>query len=549
MTDGTGTTKYTYDQLDRLTEAENGHKETTKYEYNLDNDQTKITYPNGKAVTRAFDKDDRLEGVTDWNSNVTKFTYNPDSDLATTVFPSESKDEDTYAYNNADQISEIKMLKSTETLASLVYTRDNDGQVKGDTSKGLPGEEKPSYEYDPNNRLVKGAGTSYKYDAANNPTTEGSSTNTFNEGDELEKGTGVSYSYDELGERTKATPEKGPATTYGYDQAGNLISAERPKEGETSEIKDNYAYNGEDLRTSQTISGTTSYLAWDMAEELPLILSDGTNSYIYGADGLPVEQINNTTGTVEYLHHDQQGSTRLITGSTGTVTGKCTYSAYGTPTCEGSTTTPLGYDSEYTSADTGLVYMRARVYDPATAQFLSVDPLEKLTRAPYNFAEDNPLNESDPAGLFSLGEIPIVGGTLEKVATRYVGFWDGFTQPLFGGTAAIRSALGLNGGLNQCSSEYQIANEIGGYTLDAEALAASTWYGVKGARLILGEFGSEGAAGATGNWFTMLAESVPDAELYKLTSAGVLAVGPGAVSVLGVEALKSATSESTCGCS
>jgi hypothetical protein len=42
----------------------------------------------------------------------------------------------------------------------------------------------------------------------------------------------------------------------------NLTSAERPKEGETSEIKDTYAYNGENLRTSQTISGTTSYLAW-----------------------------------------------------------------------------------------------------------------------------------------------------------------------------------------------------------------------------------------------------------------------------------------------
>lgn len=63
------------------------------------------------------------------------------------------------------------MLKSTEVLASLLYTRDNDGQVKGVTSKGLPGEEKPVYEYDPNNRLTKGAGTSYEYDAANTTST------------------------------------------------------------------------------------------------------------------------------------------------------------------------------------------------------------------------------------------------------------------------------------------------------------------------------------------------------------------------------------------
>jgi YD repeat-containing protein len=57
MTDGTGTTKYVYDQLDRLTESENGHKEIVKYAYDLANDETKITYPNGKTVERAFDKD------------------------------------------------------------------------------------------------------------------------------------------------------------------------------------------------------------------------------------------------------------------------------------------------------------------------------------------------------------------------------------------------------------------------------------------------------------------------------------------------------------
>jgi RHS repeat-associated protein len=138
-----------------------------------------------------------------------------------------------------------------------------------------------------------------------------------------------------------------------------------------------------------------------MTEELPLILSDTTNSYIYGPNGLPIEQIS-SGGTVSYMHHDQQGSTRLLTGSTGTVTGKCTYSAYGTPTCEGATTTPLGYDAQYTSSDTGLIYMRARTYDPATAQFLTVDPLVGETGAPYNYAGDNPLNKTDPTGLIEL---------------------------------------------------------------------------------------------------------------------------------------------------
>jgi hypothetical protein len=62
-------------------------------------------------------------------------------------------------------------------------------------------------------------------------------------------------------------------------------------------------------------------------------------SYVYGRGEMSVEQINNTTGAVEYLHHDQQDSTRLLTGATGKVEGKCSYSAYGVPTCEGTATT------------------------------------------------------------------------------------------------------------------------------------------------------------------------------------------------------------------
>jgi RHS repeat-associated protein len=116
---------------------------------------------------------------------------------------------------------------------------------------------------------------------------------------------------------------------------------------------------------------------------------------------MSIEQIS-TGGTVSYLHHDQQGSTRLLTGSTGTVTGSTTFDAYGNKTgSTGSSITPLGYDGQYTSSDTGLIYPRARVYDPVTAQFLSVDPAVSLTGAPYNYAEDNPLNRRDATGLSS----------------------------------------------------------------------------------------------------------------------------------------------------
>ena len=44
--------------------------------------------------------------------------------------------------------------------------------------------------------------------------------------------------------------------------------------------------------------------------------STGPTIYVYGRRQTTIEQINNTTGAVRYLHHDQAGSTRLIPPST-----------------------------------------------------------------------------------------------------------------------------------------------------------------------------------------------------------------------------------------
>src|SRR6202050_1881980 len=110
---------------------------------------------------------------------------------------------------------------------------------------------------------------------------------------------------------------------------------------------------------------------------------------MYGPAQTSIEQINNTTGTITYLHHDQAGSTRLLTGSTGKTEATFTYGAYGELTgSTGTATTPLAYDGQYTSSETRLIYLRNRVYDPKTAQFLTVDPLVSISGAPYNYAGD-----------------------------------------------------------------------------------------------------------------------------------------------------------------
>jgi RHS repeat-associated protein len=405
MADGTGETTDAYDQLDRLTESKDGNGSTVAYGYDLADEQTELVYPGAKTVERTYDKDDRLQTVTDWLGHTTEFGYDADSDPTSTKFPSATGEEDLYGYDDSGHVAEVQMNRGAETLASLTYSREKTGQLSDTSQTGLPGPEETPSAYDANGRLSKVGSIAYKYDDAGDPVKTGSSTNVYDHAAELESGTNVGYSYDSVGERIESAPAGQQPTKYGYDQAGRLTSVERAGEGETPAINDSYAYDGTGLRMSQTISGGTTQLTWDTSEEVPLILDDGGHHYVYGLGGLPLEQISNSTGAVTYLHHDQQGSTRLLTGSTGTVTGKCTYSAYGTPTCEGTTTTPLGYDAQYTSTDTGLIYMRARVYDPATAQFLTVDPEVGTTRAPYNYAGDNPLDEADPSGRSVLGEI------------------------------------------------------------------------------------------------------------------------------------------------
>ena len=216
---------------------------------------------------------------------------------------------------------------------------------------------------------------------------------------------GATYAYNEEDERIKATPASGPATTYSYDQAGDQIAISRPGEGSIQPIEETYGYNGDGLRVSQSGGGHTSYLTWDTAEPLPLLLSEGSNSYVYGPDDLPTEQIS-SEGKVQYLHHDQQGSTRLLTGATGSAEATSTYGGYGNLLAStGTATTPLGYDGQYTEPGTGLIYLRARSYEPASAQFTSVDPAVESSGAPYSYAGDDPVNAADPSGLVTANEI------------------------------------------------------------------------------------------------------------------------------------------------
>src|SRR5581483_8084611 len=148
----------------------------------------------------------------------------------------------------------------------------------------------------------------------------------------------TTYGYDGRGNRTTTIVAGGPTTTYGYDQANRLKSI-----GGGSST---YAYNGNGLRMSKTIAGTTTQFAWDLVDGTPLILQEATTSYITGPGGLPLESID-PAGNTSWYFHDQLGSTRALTDSTGTVAGTATYDDYGQLTAIAGVSSPFGFAGEY----------------------------------------------------------------------------------------------------------------------------------------------------------------------------------------------------------
>jgi RHS repeat-associated protein len=433
MTDGTGNTSWTYDSLGRLTSSTNGNSAEVQWSYDLRNLPTTITYPGSHAVTDGYDDAGRMTSVEDWlgTPNTTTFGYDADSNLTTETFPSGSGLVDTFGFNAADQMSSVSDVTGGTTLFSATYTRDANGQLASDTS--VPSAS-ASFHYTPLNQLCyagsssssacaspPSGSTAYGFDAADNLTTNNGTTQAFNAADELcwtlsgtssnscsSAPTGATtYAYDTRGNQTGHVPATGSATCDAYDQADRLTSISTGTgSGCTSpSTVGTYAYNGDGLRMKKVVGSTTTQFTWDASGSIPLVVQETagstTTSYLYGPGGLPVEQVS-PSGTALFYSHDQLGSTRLVTDGAGTTQATYTYDPYGNLTSStnpGSITNPLRYGGQYTDAESGLIYLRARYYDPGTGQFLTRDPAVAVTGAPYGYVGDSPLNGADPSGL------------------------------------------------------------------------------------------------------------------------------------------------------
>jgi len=110
-------------------------------------------------------------------------------------------------------------------------------------------------------------------------------------------------------------------------------------------------------------------------------------------------------GTITYYHNDLLGSPVAATNASGQVIWRESYRPYGERLTNdpNSTGNKVWFTSRRQDAETGLVYMGARYYDPVAGRFLSVDPKGFNERnvhshSRYAYANNNPLKYIDPDG-------------------------------------------------------------------------------------------------------------------------------------------------------
>jgi len=316
---------------------------------------------------------------------------------------------------------------STVTTSAVFHSQlsyDSRDRISGVTYSASTGGYADTYTYDPAGRLKTwgrtGAGATsatYTWDAACNLTSkvQGGATTTFvsDADDRLETATTGSnvttYTHDLFGRRTSAASPSG-TTTYGWNPLGQLTSVA------TAQSTAVYSYGATGMRekTVVTQGGTTKVTesVWDGMRLAAERDSDGTLwRYSCAPDGTPLALTRGYGDTaVTYSYHtDAQGSVTALTNAAGTVVASYRYDAFGAVTATGGTDAglaarnPLRYRGYYLDVATGLYYLPARYYDPATARFLSRDPAppsagDPLSLNAYAYCTGDPVNSWGPTG-------------------------------------------------------------------------------------------------------------------------------------------------------
>lgn len=329
---------------------------------------------------------------------------------------------------------------------TATYGYDAAGQLTSRTGAGPD----LTYDYDPRgNRLTQHAGDTGSVVTTNYTTNDDSELVTA---DPSSSDPTLTYGYDGDGNRITVTDGTDTDTTT-YDTRGLPTTISRHRGPDTTTGR---TYDGDGHLTRAQFDDLDYDLVWDPTQPVPQILEAYVDTDIWARIISGNERVGYSVAI------DQGDPNGVIDGGAGlygynydgsviptdtTITTAYAYDPYGQPVSPPTAPFWFGYHAE--AQLDGLVHLRNRDYDPTTGTFTTPDPIDgtpgTTTQAnPYDYTDNNPINRTDPLGLFSMLSEDAVDGvwngfwsTWGAAAGAYGGFIAG------GGGAAVAGGTGL----------------------------------------------------------------------------------------------------------
>ena len=411
MTDASGLTTYTYEELRDLLHTKATPEGTLTYTYDASGNVASIdsSNTNGTSVGYVWDAANQLSTVTDNRlGGMTTAAYTATGRPFTLSQPNGVGL--TYGYDSLDRVTSMAWKKGTSpAFASFGYGYNPRGQRTSSTE--VTGRD-AAYGYDDASRLTSetitgdpsgpsGNGAlTYAIDAAGNRSSRASA---------LAALPPQSFSYDANDELTNDGYDLNGNTTssgghtYGYDFENRLVAKDA---GVVTLV-----YDGDGNRVAKTVGAvTTKYLVDELNPTGYLQVMDevsgGAVQVRYTFGNVLVSQTRSPSGApaTSFYGYDAHGNIAFLTDASGAETDTYNYDAWGN-LVGGSGTTPNKrlYAGEELDPDIGLINLRARYYKAATGRFLTIDPMsgnivQPATLNRYLFAYADPTGLSDPTG-------------------------------------------------------------------------------------------------------------------------------------------------------
>ncbi len=408
MTDGTGTTIYSYNPITTtptlgagVMASVNGPLPNDTITYGYDELGRRVsTAINGVAVLMTFDEAGRIIGET---NALGIFNYGYDgtsSRLVSQSFPNGQTTELSYFNNLQDRTLQRITHKVGATAVSEFLYGHNVQAGRITTWSQQVGAAPPSlhtFGYDTVNQLLSASVTNagalvknfvYVYDPAGNRLAEqvsGSNyTATYNPLNQLSTSTapGASRTNEwDAEERLIAVNIGNQRTEFTYDGISRLASLRLLTNGSQVSLR-RFIWCGGQICEERDAAGVVTKRFFGQGVKIEI----GTNAGNY------------------FYTRDHLGSIREVTDGSGAVRARYDFDAYGRRTkLAGDMEADFGFAGMFWSAEANLSLTHFRAYDPELGRWLSRDPLKdaELIAGPnlYAYVLNDPINYIDPEGL------------------------------------------------------------------------------------------------------------------------------------------------------